>query len=173
MTDLTITYPNSDEATLPKVVEIVLSVYKSVWEEYSLWSDQHNASTLESLNARLHNTPCWNLDNENPDLSFGGPASDQLFAFTSFNSDGHATEIRDVAVTSLTLARFQTHPPYESCAPISRSLMVGDDSDALPFMPFSDDPTYDFNFDIEEYKCFRWQLEEIDPDCKSVFIFRS
>lgn len=157
----------SDEATL---VETVLSVYKSVWEEYSLWSDQHDASTLESLNAPLHNSPCWNVGAENPDVSVRGSDGDHLFAFTSFNSDGHAIEIRDVAVGLLTLAPFQPHSPYESCTPISRSLMVGDDSDALPFMPFSDDPMYDFNFDIEEYKYFRWQQEEMHPDCKSILI---
>ena len=171
MTDLTITCPKSDldGATISKVpvVETVLSVYKSVWEEYSLWSDQHNASTLELLNAPFRNAPCWNLDGENPDLSFHGSTSgnSQLFTSTSFDSDGNTIEIA-VAVTSLTLAPFQPYPPYESCTPISRNLMVGDDSDALPFMPFSDDPTYDFNFDIEEYKYFLWQQEEIDPDCK-------
>jgi hypothetical protein len=54
---------------------------------------------------------------------------------------------------------------YEACTPISRNLMIGDDSDFLPFIPNSDDPSYDYTYDIHEHKYFAWHRLNRDPDC--------
>jgi len=54
--------------------------------------------------------------------------------------------------------------PYESCTPLSRNLMVGDDSENLPAFHFSDDPNYPTGLENQEYKYFSWQLRYQDPD---------
>jgi len=65
---------------------------------------------------------------------------------------------------------FRGHPPYESCTPLSRNLMVGDDPDHLPFIPFADDPAYNFHLDIEEHSYFRWNQSCLDPDSMCHFL---
>ncbi|KAF8970309.1 hypothetical protein BDZ97DRAFT_1652502, partial [Flammula alnicola] len=57
------------------------------------------------------------------------------------------------------------YPPYDSCIPISRNIMRGDDPDYLPFIPFSDDPTYDYTYDNDHHKYFAWHKPDRDPDC--------
>jgi histone-lysine N-methyltransferase EZH2 len=44
-------------------------------------------------------------------------------------------------------------------------LMIGDDSEFLPFIPNSDDPTYDYTYDVDEHQFFAWHQPNRDPDC--------
>ncbi|KAF8156618.1 hypothetical protein B0H34DRAFT_847237 [Crassisporium funariophilum] len=62
-------------------------------------------------------------------------------------------------------------PSYECCTPISRNIMVGDDSHYLPFIPNADDPTYDSTFDIDEHDYFAWQQPDtVEPDFEVVIV---
>jgi hypothetical protein len=42
--------------------------------------------------------------------------------------------------------------------------MVGDDPEKLPFLPFADDPTYDYELDIGHHGYFAWPNLTQDPD---------
>lgn len=148
---------------------LVLEVYRSVWEEYSEWSDYYNASTLKSLEAPA---PRFSLDLlidlEETDSTDSTPLSydnDLKFSFSELNSDGSTIDEYVISTNVVTVDQsFRPHPPYESCTPITRNLMVGDDPDTLPFIPFVDDPKYDYRLYAEEHSHFRWQEPFVDPD---------
>lgn len=147
---------------------LVLQVYRSVWEEYSEWSDKHTASSLKSLETSLQELDLQ--EKESPDTCHITADNDLLFTTSEFNADGFIVEEYETKGTSIIVDQtLRSHPPYESCTPIARNLMVGDDPDDLPFIPFADDPTYNFLSDIEEYSCFRWQEPFIDSDCTCDF----
>ncbi|KIM53664.1 hypothetical protein SCLCIDRAFT_1157353 [Scleroderma citrinum Foug A] len=61
------------------------------------------------------------------------------------------------------------HPPYESCAPISRNLFRGDDADAMAFVPYADDPLFNQIDHTLCYGSFSWQ-EEFDPDLEVIVL---
>jgi len=71
-------------------------------------------------------------------------------------------------VVTLTIAQsMQPCAPYESCTPLSRNLMVGDDSENLPAFHFSDNPNYPTELENQEHQYFSWQLRYQDPDGQS------
>jgi histone-lysine N-methyltransferase EZH2 len=142
---------------------LVLQVYQSVWEEYSQWSSDHNTAALKSLETshpHLDLQTDWELDPED-----NCDNSNDLFTVTEFDTDGFITDEYVLKGNFVILDQpVHPHPPYESCTPISRNLMVGDDPDDLPFIPFADDPTYDYNLVIEEHSYCRWHQPYLDPD---------
>uniref|UniRef100_A0A8H7XL58 SET domain-containing protein n=1 Tax=Psilocybe cubensis TaxID=181762 RepID=A0A8H7XL58_PSICU len=48
--------------------------------------------------------------------------------------------------------------------------MVGDDSHYMEFIPFSDDPTYDYSVDLELYHYTSWQKSYIDPEEQHILL---
>ncbi|TFK32705.1 hypothetical protein BDQ12DRAFT_739238 [Crucibulum laeve] len=60
------------------------------------------------------------------------------------------------------------YPSYESCPPTYRSHMIEDDPDPLPFIPLSDDPTFNFQLHVDDYKYFAWNVASNDPDLEVV-----
>jgi histone-lysine N-methyltransferase EZH2 len=138
------------------------SCRSTVWEDYSEWSDRYNASTLKFLTAQdsrqqLDLRTDFEETESDTCLVHVTDDDDLLFTVTELDVDGFTTREYVIKGTSLNVDQiFRPHPPYESCAPISRNLMVGDDPDDPPFIQFADDPTYNFRLDIEEHKYFWW-----------------
>ncbi|KAK7443254.1 hypothetical protein VKT23_015850 [Stygiomarasmius scandens] len=46
---------------------------------------------------------------------------------------------------------------YESCTPVMASILVEDDSDYMPFIPFADDPWFNYESHVQRYKYSAWQ----------------
>ena len=154
-----------------ELVELITRTYESVWTEYAAWSLRHSAATLKSLAVGNIRPGSQTDADKDPNLyvahiSDNGDDSES-FLVADFNGEGDLAEVSTVAAISICADPFRPHPPYESCTPISRNLMVGDDPNELPFIPFSDDPSYNYHVDIEEYKYFRWQSPtlKLDQDC--------
>ena len=151
---------------------LVLQIYRSVWEEYSEWSNKCRTTTLESLAASYPKLDLqtyfeFKETESASEASLAADDDDIHFTVYEFNIDGLTTDEYLISGKSLSVDQdFRPHPPYESCTPISRNLMVGDDPDYLPFIPFADDPKYDFRLDIEEHHYFRWHQPFLDPDCR-------
>ncbi|KAF6753660.1 hypothetical protein DFP72DRAFT_813858 [Ephemerocybe angulata] len=130
--------------------------------------------------ANLPCYPCKDLQrNLNPspilveDGSLGDSGSDTgEFICTEFEEEtGVSTttgtpESFDVYVS----AEFLRHPGYDSCTPAARNIMVGDDSDYMPFMPFADDPSFGWKAYSNEYKYLAWQVYRPDPDLEIIAI---
>lgn len=151
---------------------IVLQVYRSVWEEYSEWSNKRRTTTLKSLAVSHPKLDYFEFkETESVEASLAAEDDDIHFTVYEFNIDGLTTDEYLISGKSFSVDQdFRPHAPYESCTPISRNLMVGDDPDYLPFIPFADDPKYDFHLDIEEHCYFRWHQPFLDPDRRRHFL---
>lgn len=154
--------------------EVVSQVYKSVWEDFSVWEQDHCRQTLQSLSPsrpfRPHLNPLPTSSGQShsalKEARFTGDApSTVVESFDDSDMENGSTST--ILVTVHAVDKGQTLQPlsYEACTPISRNLMIGDDSDYLPFIPNSDDPTYDYTFDVGEHKYFAWHKPNRDPDC--------
>ena len=158
---------------------VVSQVYKSVWEDFSGWEQDHCQQTLQSLSRpyRPHLNPLLISSGQSYSPS-KDPRSTHVAPNTVVESfddcDMESGSTSTVLVTVHTIGKGQMLQPlsYEACTPISRNLMIGDDSHHLPFIPNSDDPTYDYTYDVEEHKYFAWHKPNRDPDC-AVFNFFS
>ncbi|RPD53881.1 SET domain-containing protein [Lentinus tigrinus ALCF2SS1-6] len=62
-----------------------------------------------------------------------------------------------MATVAATGALPAPYPRYESCPPINNNILLGDDSNYLPFMPFADDPTFDYHDYLADHKGLAWQ----------------
>lgn len=95
----------------------------------------------------------------------------EIFTFTDYDDDSVETQVYSMTgECGAPQPVVKPHPQYDSCTPISRNIMNGDDSEYLPFLPFSDDGTYNFEFDNVQHKYFAWQKPFIDPDCRRGFM---
>lgn len=142
---------------------LVLHVYRSVWEEYSEWSNNTGSSTLKSLEAKQQ----LQLDLailEETAVEIVTDGDFPQFTVSEFDGDVTTDEYSIRGRILYVDQNFRRHPPYECCTPLSRNLMVGDDPDDLPFIPFADDPAYNFHLDVEEHSYFRWNQPNLDPD---------
>ena len=156
-------------------------VYKSVWEDFSIWDQDHCRQTLQSLSrpSRPHPNPLLissgqshSALNETRSTTAYDASNTVVESFYDIDLENGSTSTVLVTVHTISKGQMVQPPSYESCTPISRNLMIGDDSDYLPFIPNSDDPNYDYTYDIEEHKYFAWHQPNRDPDC-TVFNFSS
>ena len=163
---------NEVDSELLGIKVVVSQVYKSVWEDFSAWEQDHCRQTLQSLSrpSRPHLNPLLILSGQshsalNEPRSIHDAPSTAVETFD--DSDMESGSTSTVLVTVHTIDKGQMLQPlsYEACTPISRNLMIGDDSDFLPFIPNSDDPSYDYTYDVEEHKYFAWHQPNRDPDC--------
>ena len=170
---------NEVDSELLGIRVVVSQVYKSVWEDFSAWEQDHCRQTLQSLSR-----PSRPL--LNPLLISSGQPHPALKETRSTTHDVLNTDVESfddcdmengststVLVPVHTINKGQTVQPlsYETCTPISRNLMIGDDSDFLPFIPNSDDSNYDYTYDIEEHAFFAWHQPNRDLDCVVFYLF--
>ncbi|KAF8803025.1 SET domain-containing protein [Phlegmacium glaucopus] len=166
------------DSELAGIRDVISHVYKSVWEDFSVWEQDHCRRTLKSLSrpVRTHLNPLPMSSGqsqstlEEPPSRRDGPSTvaesfDDWDITNSSKSTLYVTDVQTIKEDQL-----PQPPSYESCTPISRNLMVGDDSDFLPFIPNSDDPTYDYTYDIDEHKYFAWHQPNRDPDLEVINI---
>lgn len=151
----------------------ISDVYKSVWQDFSVWEQNHCQKTLQNLSrpVRTHLNPLSMSSRRSHSTSKEPPP--RCDAPSTINDAFDDCDITNGSANTVYVTNFSTipqdrifqPPSYEACTPISRNLMVGDDSDFLPFIPNSDDPTYDSTYDIDEHKFFAWHQPNRDPDC--------
>jgi hypothetical protein len=160
------------DSELSGVKDVVSQVYKSVWEDFSVWEQDHCRQSLQSLSRpfRPHLNPLFiSSGQSHPTLKNPPPRPHApTTAVESFDD----CDMENGSTSTVLVTGHMIHPgqmlqslSYESCTSISRNLMVGDDSDFLPFIPNSDDPEYDYTYDIDEHKFFAWHQPNRDPDC--------
>ncbi|KAF4616617.1 hypothetical protein D9613_008895 [Agrocybe pediades] len=171
--------PDSQPAILGTNLDsiIVLKTYQAVWEEYYSWSTDHARDTLTHLSrpARrfteqknvVHSTrlptpkspktqsvdTCVIVDYDQPDSN--GPVS------TSFRIQEITLEHEPIILP---------YPPYTFCTPTSTNILVGDDPHYMPFMPFADDPNYNYENDLEQHKYLAWQKQAITSDHEVILL---
>ena len=115
-----------------------------------------------------------NTEDSDPEPEVTNLSDDDLpFTVTNFDKNRITEEYTLIGESTFLDHPFRPHPPYEVFMPVTRNLMVGDDPNDLPFIPFADDPSYDYSLDIEEHKYFRWQRPHVDSESMSITRFTS
>ena len=164
---------NEVDSELLGIRVVVSQVYKSVWEDFSVWEEDHSRQTLQSLSrpSRPHLNPLLissgqshSAIKETRSTTHNVPNT-VVESFDDSDLENGSTSTVLVTVHTIGKGPMLQSLSYESCTPISRNLMIGDDSDFLPFIPNSDDPSYDYTYDIEEHNFFAWHRPNRDPDC--------
>ena len=173
-----------EEQSIPE--HVIQEVYRTTWTDFYDWEQYHVAETLHSL-ARPIEPPNTTqiILLPTPDSSQKGESKQGdwdeggYFAVLDYDYDANpnGTEPR-VTTSTLTPQTLEVtnvldpYPAYEVCTPVNRNILVGDDSEYLPFLPFSDDPTFDHLAHIvdSEYRYFEWQVPNRDPDCDWLFL---
>lgn len=181
MTDISLKSAEREDGVdseLSVIRGVVSQVYKSVWKDFLVWEQDHCRQTLQHLSRPVqpHLNPLPNPSRQSQSTTLlVKPNNAPNTLVESFDDcDMENGSSRTVLVTVHTIHKGQTLQSslsYESCTPISRNLMVGDDSDFLPFIPNSDDPSYDYLYDIDEHKFFSWHQPNRDPDCAVFRLF--
>ncbi|EGN92578.1 hypothetical protein SERLA73DRAFT_117187 [Serpula lacrymans var. lacrymans S7.3] len=92
----------------------------------------------------------------------------ETMQFERFYEDG-SSSISPITLHVIHAPEVQPHSSYEACAPIQRSVFHGDDSDAMPFMPFADEPEFDAHDYAQFYGSFAWE-QDYDPDLEIIVL---
>lgn len=155
------------------VKDLVRLKLESTWNEYYIsWHTEHCQRTLDSLGQPMISQPTPAFVDSAPRFYNPFDPSSEIFEITDFEDSQTAPKVFSTnAQHKTTVPKIvEAYSSYDSCTPLSRNLMRGDDPDYLPFIPFSDDWRYDFEYDNSHHKYFAWQRPEIDSDCRP-FIF--
>lgn len=165
--------------------KLILQILHDTWDDFYRWERHDCAIILESLRLGQRSS-----DQQSLLPQWMRPAHDPLQAplfqdagSDSFDDDDNAIEIVEYAsipgpkkgtgkVTSITLKAPQgimPCPRYESCLPLQHNAPPSDDPSSMPFMPFADDPAFNF---VEHcrmyYKRFDWQVSMRDPNLELI-----
>jgi len=173
MLDTSLQSGDEADSGLSDIRAVASQVYKSVWEDFSIWEQNHCQQTLQSLSrpVRTHLNPLTTSSGQSQSTLKEPPSrrdapSTIAESFDDWDiANGSKSTIYVTDVHTIKENQLLQPPSYEACTPISRNLMVGDDSDFLLFIPNSDDPAYDYPYDIGEHKFFAWHQPNRDPDC--------
>ena len=158
------TEANRDNASL------VRSVLSQVQAEFSLWSWTYSRKKLRTLS--FPSSAPFDPPGDHPKVFPDHPKPIHHEAWThtvtalqrTYSPDGDIKSDASVPLEVIDLIpALAPHPPYESCAPLSRSVFRGDDPDAMAFIPYADDPLFNQTDHTLCYGSFSWQ-EEFDPD---------
>jgi len=169
--------------------DFVSETYGSVWEEHTTHHVEHCLDSLVSLQrphprrrrppprrAPLANHPFRPMAGSGSTVNFRARRP-QFESFTIYEyettNNVSPLRVRKTKAFVLNADPFPPYPSYDACAPLSRNIMVGDDPDRLPFIPFADDPTYDYELDIGNHSYFAWPNLTQDPDSNYLYKFRS
>ncbi|KAF5370327.1 hypothetical protein D9758_006996 [Tetrapyrgos nigripes] len=156
--------------------ELIQSVFAETWAAFYAWECEYARESIKSLSSVLRTTEVL------PTASArASSAEDFISAFKGLKLDsgprptnnvftGFATAVCEEFLDDIECINIDipppgeglSSPPYESCTPIKTSIMKGDDSHYMPFIPFADDPGFKFEYHIDRYKYTAWQQH--DPD---------
>ncbi|KAG6910796.1 hypothetical protein DXG01_007685 [Tephrocybe rancida] len=156
---------------------LVKTIYKSTWGDFYTWEQAYCQQTLHSLTRNLPQDAPASASEPVEDFApftrsltaqepqaFG--SEDETFTAIDYTVDGEPEITTFSAITVEDTRTMEPCAPYEMCTPTSRNIIVGDDSEYMPFIPLIDDPTFDALRHAEDYKYFEWQLPHRDPDCE-------
>jgi hypothetical protein len=150
-------YHDTGMPTLEETTVLVRTVFESVWTEFHSQCQAYSRKMIESLTVPEFPVSSQQIDeqflNDSPTVWL--PDSTQEMEYT------------------VSEPFFSPHPPYECCTPCTQSILHGDDPEAMPFIPFADDPKFDHLEHTLHYKRFAWQsdskhdLYNLDSDRRS------
>lgn len=92
--------------------------------------------------------------------------TDAVAMSVTHHTPGRHGRTADVTIPVITIDSdaFPPHPPYESCPPISRSVLTSPDLEhTLTFLPYADDDRFPAEAYQTKFDSFEWEML-LDPD---------
>ena len=154
---------------------LVRSVYQEVWNEFYEWEQEYARDAIRSLQceATLELLDESNEQHRNGICSPHSITKSWVISPDSINWDypdetvtfyEEATDMIEYKIPHLRAPKMDPFPSYECPAPSSSNIFVGDDSDSMPFVPFPDEKSFQFEVYYNHYGYFAWQKKRMDPD---------
>lgn len=121
-------------------------IFRSTWDEYMIWKNSHDLQVIQDLalvppsisNEEAHclatcehHSSCP-LAPRNKLRERGAPA-------TKIWSGNFSSPAGLIVKLPPNAKKFKDYPTYEACSPLTQNMFTGDDTNELPFMPYSDD----------------------------------
>lgn len=151
--------------TIMDATSLVLQQFRSCWDGFRSWKAAHNSQAMLSLTrhpASEDSLPQIDEAEQAQESQLTGPT----FTVTEYDSDSDPCDSYKIGVESFDVEPTKPHPEYTQCVPTTRNIMIGDDSDYMPFIPYSDDASFNHELHTQHYGYFAWQHSD-DPDCMS------
>ncbi|KAI0668070.1 hypothetical protein C8Q78DRAFT_1048136 [Trametes maxima] len=152
--------------------KLVVARFKQVWKEYYEWEPEHCASLLSSLAVAKPSRPPGPKATGKLTNARNGQKTPQtvdlgVSRFTHINGiwDGGSMMCSETGTHTTPVVACSA---YESCTPLSRNILHGDDSHFMPFLPYADDPDFDHQDHALEYKKLAWQEGYRGPDMSEI-----
>lgn len=157
----------------------MLSIYREVWQEFYRWDAAYARSCLDSLATRHipddalplstfiadRRDPPFDEKHELNDAVAVCPPTDDSYTVHDFGQDSDRTNSQwSVIATTQQADAFASCEAFEACAPLSCNVLHGDDPEDMTFIPFADNPAFNVQDHLEEYKTFSWESAHEDPD---------
>jgi hypothetical protein len=166
--------------------ELVISVYRAVWDEFYAW-EKHESNTMIASHARRpahdpadHLKPGALGFQKEVAIDGHSDSSHSYFLVTEYDKTGRQTSSRIPSVSIPFQSTLDPHPLYQVCTPIARNIFWRpgdpDDGSYAPFIPYADEQKFDQIEYLEQFEApngypeLEWQ-QIVDPDRKFLYIF--
>lgn len=169
------TLPSGSEESIEHLKNICWTTYRMIWDEYYDWDASDSRRIIEGLAGQYpRTTPCYSLDNCEPPQELSAPpnsgAPEEFVAFCHLE-DARPTQATakvyhapDVAEDDI----FVESPRYEMCSAIQQNILLGDEPDTAPFLPYADDLNFDHEEYLKDFSDLSWERSEsYDPSRRS------
>jgi hypothetical protein len=153
-----------------------LSICDDVYNEFSAWNKKHSERMLDVLcrgsaqpQSSATHTPIYDREAQPADFTIGWFRRASLVMeypteHKVVDESAGGLPIIEHEASVDVAPHLDAFPAYESCAPVASSTWKGDDSDVMPFIPFSDQPAFNYDDDQYEYNELGWQRETLKAD---------
>ncbi|KAG8215392.1 hypothetical protein J3R82DRAFT_8993 [Butyriboletus roseoflavus] len=173
-------FEDPSSRTFSELKKLGRTTYKDVWNEFYDWEPGYCEDILRTVTqsilaskrqvARVAKTMVTKLLNDAEERVPGRLAdgTDAVgISVTHFTAGGHRgahERTTELSIPVITIDAYSPHPRYESCPPVSRSVLVDvAHEQTLPFLPYADDD----QFPAQEYQArfdfLEWETP-FDPD---------
>lgn len=155
---------------------VVARVFRSNWLSFYGWKEHDARQSLAVLLAAAPEDIAED-DEDDEDDEDGcedneDGCEDNEITVYDYSSSPNVVTVLPAEVVAIPSA-LAPCPHYTSTTPLRRSILVGDDLNPMPFVPFSDDGSFPHEAHMDEhYETFGWH-HVLDPDCEWLLLPRS
>ena len=153
--------PVSNDDLLESTTTLVSSVFRQVWQEFYDWKEGYCHDALNSLASDLGEC----LTNQRVAESSRASRNQHLLEVKA-KMEKCLQDDLEVTTEEVVAPEIRPYSTYEACAFIQNNIWKGNDSPRMPFIPYADEPGFDYMEHSAKYDAFAWQAESRDPDGK-------
>jgi len=147
---------------------LVAHVFRSNWLSFYEWKAHDAIESLVSLLApeQEEDTDWSDISSDEEEDTLLISEADHI-TVSEYSSSSKIITVLPAIKNTIQFI-LEPHPSYTSTTPLRRSILVGDDLNPMPFIPFSDDPSFPHESHMDEhYETFAWhEVDFFDPDCE-------